>query len=106
MAVEIFIVAHSDDWFLFMGKAGTDAAADPGNTVVFVYLTASNFIDDTATATGTRVRLRYETGLRVREDATMATALTCCGLAASLPQYFPLKNAANVKFDVKVVNGR
>src|SRR5689334_9509512 len=109
MAVEIFIVAHSDDWFLFMGKAGQEAVAPAGNRVAFVYVTASNFIDNTATSTGTLVRLQYETGLRAREDATIAAALQCCQLPTNLPPYFPLnplQEAPNVKFEVRTINGR
>ena len=106
MAVEIFIVAHSDDWFLFMGNTAADAVADPRNTIVFVYVTAANFVDGTNVAIGTRVRLQYETGLRAREDAAIAAALACCGLEPGVPRYFPLKDAANVKFDIKTINGR
>jgi hypothetical protein len=73
MAVAFFIVAHSDDWFLFMGNAGLEAFGDGqnGNTICFVYVTATNFIDGTNVAMGDEVRQRYEEGLRVREDATI-----------------------------------
>jgi len=108
MAVAFFIVAHSDDWFLFMGNAGLDAVGNGnnGNTIGFVYMTASNFIDGTNTSLGTKVRLRYEAGLRVRENATIATALSMFGLAAELPPLFPAVDAPNVTFDVKQINGR
>ncbi len=108
MAVAFFIVAHSDDWFLFMGNAGLDAVGNGnnGNTIGFVYMTASNFIDGTNTSLGAKVRLRYEAGLRVRENATIATALSMFGLAAELPPLFPAVDAPNVTFDVKQINGR
>ncbi len=108
MAVAFFIVAHSDDWFLFMGNAGVDAVGDGhnGNTICFVYVTASNAIDGMEAAKGTKVRLRHEAGLRIRENATIATALSMFGKKANFPAGFPIVETDDVLFDVKEVNGR
>jgi hypothetical protein len=107
MAVAFFIVAHSDDWFLFMGNAGVDAVGDGqnGNTICFVYVTASNAIDGTGALKGTKVRLRHEAGLRLRENATIAAALSMFKKKEDFPPGFPAVDAADVLFDVKEING-
>lgn len=94
MATAFFIVAHSDDWFLFMGNAGLDAFGDGknGNTICFVYVTATNAIDGTYNDTGDAVRELYERGLREREEATILM----------MADYFD----APADFAVKSLNGR
>ena len=94
MAVAFFIVAHSDDWFLFMGNAGLDAFGDGknGNTICFVYVTATNFIDGTNVAVGDDVKQRYEQGLLLREGATINMMV----------DHFD----APLDFAVKQINGR
>ena len=107
MAVAFFIVGHSDDWFLFMGKAALDAIGDGnnGNTIGFVYVTAANFIDGSATLVGPDIERRYLRGLRARETATIATAMSIFDKNAVFTQNFPQTPVAGVNSDVRTVNG-
>lgn len=41
-SVVFYVVAHPDDWQLFMGEAAYDDLADPTRKVVFIYLTAGD----------------------------------------------------------------
>jgi LmbE family N-acetylglucosaminyl deacetylase len=108
MAVAFFIVAHSDDWFLFMGKQALDAIGDGsnGNRIGFVYVTATNFVDGSKAQTGPEIEGKFALGLRARESATIATALSIFGRHPDFPEDFPDTPVNGVNFETRRINGR
>ena len=76
--VTFYVVAHPDDWQLFMGEAAYDDLADPTQKVVFIYLSAG--------------------------DANQAARVQCGGFPGAQPYY--LAREAGALASVRLVADR
>jgi len=72
---DIFIVAHEDDWQLFMGNVAAERARD-GHRLIFVYLTAGDNGRDT-TYWRTRERAALAAQAALAPGATDSTSAQC-----------------------------